>query len=103
MQYDGLKYSSDHHDAFHLAHLMRLGILPTEYIYPGGQRAVRDLMRRRCVGSIRTSNGKKKGVGNAKVDSKCRFRAFSEAVYFALRFELLTQRFYKRKKVKALS
>jgi transposase len=28
-QYDGLKYSDDHHDAFHLAHLMRLGILPT--------------------------------------------------------------------------
>ncbi|MCP4994586.1 MAG: IS110 family transposase, partial [Gammaproteobacteria bacterium] len=24
-QYDGLKYSDDHHDAFHLAHLMRLG------------------------------------------------------------------------------
>jgi len=26
-QYDGLKYSDDHHDAFHLAHLMRLDIL----------------------------------------------------------------------------
>ena len=32
-QYDGLKYSGDHQDAFHLAHLMRLGILPTGYIY----------------------------------------------------------------------
>lgn len=33
-QYDGLKYSGDRHDAFHLAHLMRLGILLTGYIYP---------------------------------------------------------------------
>ena len=40
-QYDGLKYSGDRHDAFHLAHLMRLGILPTGYIYPKEQRAVR--------------------------------------------------------------
>ena len=46
-QYDGLKYSGDHQDAFHLAHLMRLGILPTGYIYPKAQRAVRDLLRRR--------------------------------------------------------
>ena len=46
-QYEGLKYSGDRHDAFHLAHLMRLGILPTGYIYPKEQRAVRDLLRRR--------------------------------------------------------
>ncbi len=25
-QYDDLKYSGDYHDAFHLAHLMRLGV-----------------------------------------------------------------------------
>jgi transposase len=48
-QYDGLKYSGDHQDAFHLAHLMRLGILPTGYIYPKEQRAVRDLLRRRLL------------------------------------------------------
>ena len=46
-QYDGLKYSGDRHDAFHLAHLMRLDILPTGYIYPKEQRAIRDLLRRR--------------------------------------------------------
>lgn len=46
-QYDGLKYSDDKHDAFHLAHLLRLGILPTGYIYPKEGRAVRDLLRRR--------------------------------------------------------
>jgi len=46
-QYDGLKYSGDHQDAFHLAHLMRLGILPTGHIYPPEQRQVRDLLRRR--------------------------------------------------------
>ena len=31
-QYDGLKYSGDFSDARHLAHLLRLGILPTGYI-----------------------------------------------------------------------
>jgi transposase len=42
-QYSGLKHSDDSHDAFWLAHLMRLGILPTGYIYPKGQRGVRVL------------------------------------------------------------
>jgi transposase len=46
-RYGDLKYSDDHHDAFWLAHLMRLDILPTGYIYPRGDRAVRDLLRRR--------------------------------------------------------
>lgn len=47
--YDGLKYSSDEHDARHLAHLLRLGILPTGYIYPKEERAVRDLLRKRAL------------------------------------------------------
>ncbi len=46
--YDGLKYTSDEHDARHLAHLLRLGILPTAYIYPKEERAVRDLLRKRA-------------------------------------------------------
>jgi len=46
--YDGLKYSGDEHDARHLAHLLRLGILPTGYIYPKKERAVRDLLRKRA-------------------------------------------------------
>ncbi|PWI30477.1 IS110 family transposase, partial [Vibrio albus] len=46
-QYDGLKYSGDEHDARYLTHLMRLGILPTGYIYPELMRPVRDLLRRR--------------------------------------------------------
>ena len=46
-QYDGLKFSDDKYDAFHLAHLLRLGILPTGYIYPKEARAVRDLLRKR--------------------------------------------------------
>jgi len=45
--YSGLKHSDDVQDAFWLAHLMRLGILPTAYIYPAEQRPLRDLMRRR--------------------------------------------------------
>jgi transposase len=46
-QYDGLKHSGDFQDARHLAHLLRLGILPTGYIYPREQRALRDLLRKR--------------------------------------------------------
>lgn len=46
-QYDGLKHTDDKYDAFWLAHLMRLGILPTGYIYPKAQRALRDLLRKR--------------------------------------------------------
>ena len=44
-QYDGLKHSGDFSDARHLAHLLRLGILPEGYIYPREARAVRDLLR----------------------------------------------------------
>src|SRR5947207_2493310 len=46
-RYEGLKHSGDETDAAHLAHLLRLGILPTGYIYPREQRALRDLARRR--------------------------------------------------------
>jgi transposase len=45
--YDGLKHSGDEADARHLAHLLRLGILPTGYICPPEERALRDLARRR--------------------------------------------------------
>jgi transposase len=218
-QYDGLKYSDDVHDAFWLAHLMRLGILPTGYIYPKEQRAVRDLMRRRawlvrvassqqvsiqsqiwrstgirvscnsirkagfepdlvegytrqsaeaglvvlgtlqeqiqrleatalaavelsdefqilqtikgvgpilgltimleagdidrfssagqfasysrCVNALRTSNGKRKGTGNAKAGNKYLSWAFSEVAHFAVRSEPLAQRFYERKKARS--
>lgn len=47
-KYDGIKYTSDQHDALHLAHLMRLGLLPTGYIYPKAERSVRDLLRKRA-------------------------------------------------------
>jgi transposase len=33
-QYAGLKFSNDQSDARHLAHLLRLGILPTGHIMP---------------------------------------------------------------------
>jgi transposase len=46
-QYSGLKYRDDLHDARWLAHLLRLGLLPTGYIYPKAERAVRDLLRKR--------------------------------------------------------
>jgi transposase len=46
-QYEGLKYTDDKWDSFWLAHMLRLGILPTGYIYPKERRPIRDLMRRR--------------------------------------------------------
>lgn len=46
--YEGLKYTADEHDARHLAHLLRLGILPTGHIYPKQERGVRDLLRKRA-------------------------------------------------------
>ena len=46
-QYSGLKYSDDKHDAFWLAEMLRLGILPEGYIYPKKERPIRDLLRKR--------------------------------------------------------
>ena len=46
-KYDGLKHSGDEADARYLAHLLRLGILPTGAILPPEQRALRDLARKR--------------------------------------------------------
>jgi len=48
-QYDGLKQANDLTDASFLAHLARLNILPTGYIYPKEERPVRDLLRRRTL------------------------------------------------------
>lgn len=48
-QYRGLKNSNDGDDAFWLAHLLRLDILPQGYIYPKEQRQVRDLLRKRLI------------------------------------------------------
>ncbi len=48
-QYAGLKHGDDDSDAQHLANLMRLGLLPTAYIYPREQRPLRDLLRRRML------------------------------------------------------
>jgi len=46
-QYSGLKHADDKHDAFWLAELLRLGILPEGYIYPKEERPTRDLLRKR--------------------------------------------------------
>ncbi len=46
-KYNGLKHSDDQHDAFWLAHMLRLGILPEGYIYPKNERPIRDLLRKR--------------------------------------------------------
>ncbi len=55
-KYSGLKYSDDQHDAFWLAEMLRLGILPEGYIYPKEDRPIRDLLRkRRHLVRLRTS------------------------------------------------
>ena len=46
-QYSGLKHGDDEHDAFWLAEMLRLKILPEGYIYPKEQRPLRDLLRKR--------------------------------------------------------
>jgi transposase len=46
-QYKGLKHTNDVSDAFWLAEMLRLGILPEGYIYPKGVRPIRDLLRKR--------------------------------------------------------
>ena len=55
-QYVGLKHVDDKHDAFWLAEMLRLGILPEGYIYPKEERPVRDLLRKwRHLVRVRTS------------------------------------------------
>ena len=46
-QYSGIKHADDKHDAFHLAELQRLNILPKAHIYDAQLRPMRDLLRRR--------------------------------------------------------
>jgi len=48
-QYSGIKHADDTNDAFFLAELLRLKILPTGYIYDANLRPVRDLFRRRLM------------------------------------------------------
>jgi transposase len=54
----------------------------------------------RCVGSTRSSNGKKKGEGNRKNGNAYLAWAFVEAAHFALRFNAAAKRFYERKKAR---
>jgi len=46
-QYEGIKHTDDQHDAFFLAQMLILGILPQGYIYPKEDRPLRDLARKR--------------------------------------------------------
>jgi transposase len=54
----------------------------------------------RCVDSVHTSNGKKKGEGNTKNGNKYLAWAFVEAAVYAMRFDADAKRFYERKKAK---
>jgi len=46
-KYSGLKHADDKHDAFWLAQMLALNILPEGYIYPKQDRPLRDLLRKR--------------------------------------------------------
>ena len=54
----------------------------------------------RCVRSVRLSNQKKKGRGNAKNGNKYLSWAFIEAAHFAIRWDTRIRRFYDRKAAK---
>ena len=54
----------------------------------------------RCVNSLRESNNKKKGEGNAKNGNKYLSWAFVEAANFALRYCPQAKSFYERKRRK---
>lgn len=93
-RYSGLKYADDEHDAFWLAEMLRLGILPEGYIYPKEDRPIRDLLRKRGhLVRLRTSlilslqniisrnNGFKVKVGDLKAlktDRVAPYLAFNE-------------------------
>ena len=49
VQYNGIKHADDTNDAFFVAELLRLKILPTGHIYDAPLRPVRDLLRRRLT------------------------------------------------------
>jgi len=46
-QYEGIKHTDDQHDAFFLAQMLILDILPQGCIYPKEDRPARDLARKR--------------------------------------------------------
>ena len=46
-QYNGIKHAGDKDDAYYLAELQRLNILPQAHVYDAELRPVRDLLRRR--------------------------------------------------------
>jgi transposase len=55
-KYSGMKHSDDKDDAFWLAEMLRLNILPTGHIYPKKERPLRDLLRKRGhLVNLRTS------------------------------------------------
>ncbi len=55
-KYSGLKHADDKHDAFWLAQMLALNILPEGYIYPKADRPLRDLLRKRAhLVKVRTS------------------------------------------------
>jgi transposase len=62
-RYEGIKHTGDETDAAYLAHLLRLGILPTGYICPPEERALRDLARKRLQ-LVRTRSAQVLAVEN---------------------------------------
>lgn len=101
VQYAGLKHTDDRYDAFFLAHLMRLGILPTGYIYPQPDRGLRDLLRRRMrlvqdcsryISSLKTQHQRQTGqtlnTNNIKSKKFCLPPSDDENVMLAMKANL---------------
>ena len=77
-QYQGLKHTDDRTDARWLAHMLRLGILPTGWIYPKEKRAVRDLLRRRSQ-LVRQKTANRLGLRNV-LERSCAKRLSGNAL-----------------------
>jgi len=78
-QYEGLKQVDDKRSSLWLANLLRLGILPTGYIYPKEERPTRDLLRKRLhlvrhrtshILSVKNILARNLGVGMRSKDVK---------------------------------
>ena len=78
-QYEGLKQVDDKRSSLWLANLLRLGILPTGYIYPKEERPTRDLLRKRLhlvrhrtshILSVKNILARSLGVGMRSKDVK---------------------------------
>ena len=82
--YNGIKYTDDKTDARFLAHLLRLGILPTGFIYPKARRYVPDILRHRLllVKAVATANSGNRSICFGSVPKRYLYRTDQHPWYW---------------------